>query len=152
MSLAASLASSFTSLSLSSPFLHGTTPLHRLQKPTTSPVSKPPALLPQIRAKKQVEGKVVYDKTDKAVSVVVTRIAQVPKYRHWRRIRTKFLVHDPENRFKVGDTVFLQKCKPISKKKHHLAVPIPPRTQKNLDPGDDYDARLAELAKKAFGR
>lgn len=62
------------------------------------------------------------------MNVEVTRLAPHPKYKRRVRKKKKFQAHDPENQFQIGDLVQLEKCKPISKKKTFLAIPVPKRT------------------------
>ncbi len=48
---------------------------------------------------------------------VVERLPH-PKYKKMYRITKAFLAHDEDGKAKVGDTVFIQQCRPISKRKH----------------------------------
>ncbi|XP_043723824.1 30S ribosomal protein S17, chloroplastic [Telopea speciosissima] len=114
------------SLSISSPFLHGSSPIHHLNKPSSSLSTSqpsPPSFLPQIRAMKTLQGRVVCATNDKTVAVEVVRLAPHPKYKRRVRKKKKFQAHDPENQFKVGDIVQLEKSKPISKTKAFIAIP-----------------------------
>jgi small subunit ribosomal protein S17 len=72
---------------------------------------------------KQVHGTVVCTTNDKTVNVRVIRYTIHPKYKTRVRKVKKFQAHDPENKFRIGDLVTLEKCRPISKTKHHMAVP-----------------------------
>ncbi|MBN8143077.1 30S ribosomal protein S17, partial [Vibrio vulnificus] len=45
--------------------------------------------------------------------------------------------HDPQNQFQVGDLVQLEKCRPISKTKTFLAVPVPERGRKEKRDGGE---------------
>ncbi|XP_009778216.1 small ribosomal subunit protein uS17c-like [Nicotiana tabacum] len=124
--------SQFKSLSLSTPFINGSSSLSRLSKPSssiTSPNPSPPAFLPPIRAMRSMQGRVVCSTNDKTVSVEVTRLAPHPKYKRRVRKKKKYQAHDPLNQFQVGDFVQLEKTAPISKTKAFLAVPVPPRNQ-----------------------
>uniref|UniRef100_A0A2P2M620 Small ribosomal subunit protein uS17c n=1 Tax=Rhizophora mucronata TaxID=61149 RepID=A0A2P2M620_RHIMU len=131
--LTLSLTSSLKSLSLSTSFLHGSTPHTHLSKPN-SPLSlqnpKFPSFLPPVRAMKSMQGKVVCSTNDKTVAVEVTRLVPHPKYKRRIRKKKKYQAHDSDNQFKVGDVVQLQKCRPISKTKTFLAVPISVRRKK----------------------
>ena len=67
--------------------------------------------------KKILNGKVIKDKNDKTVVVIVNR-----KYSHsfFGKVVTsskKFHVHDEKNKFKIGDTVKIIETRPISKRK-----------------------------------
>ncbi|KAG0528273.1 hypothetical protein BDA96_06G304400 [Sorghum bicolor] len=87
--------------------------------------ARPAAL--RIEAARQLTGRVVTTKADKTVGVEVVRLAPHPKYKRRERIKKKYQAHDPDNQFKVGDVVELRPSRPISKTKHFLAIPLPPR-------------------------
>ncbi|KAG5537706.1 hypothetical protein RHGRI_024980 [Rhododendron griersonianum] len=121
------LLTQFKSLSLSKPSFHVYPPppsLSLLRKPSLSP---PPPVGLRITNMKTMQGRVICDTNDKTVNVVVVRLAKHPKYHRLIRIKKKYQVHDPDNRFKVGDKIVLQRSRPISKTKHFLALPVPPR-------------------------
>ena len=67
--------------------------------------------------KKILQGVVVSDKADKTISVKVTRTVSHPKYQKFIRSTKNYAAHDPENKFKVGDTVKIVESRPISKTK-----------------------------------
>lgn len=69
-----------------------------------------------------MQGKVICATNDKTVNVEVVRLAPHPKYKRRVRKKKKYQAHDPDNQFKVGDWVQLDKCRPISKTKTFLAV------------------------------
>ncbi|KAK6914882.1 Ribosomal protein S17/S11 [Dillenia turbinata] len=125
---------SFKSLRLTTPFLNGSTPpLSLLPRPSSSSLSPPTPSQPStltIKAMKSMQGKVVCATSDKTVAVEVTRLAPHPKYKRRVRKKKKYQAHDPENRFKVGDIVQLEKSRPISKTKTFVAIPIPGKVQK----------------------
>uniref|UniRef100_A0A0D6QZN5 30S ribosomal protein S17, chloroplastic n=1 Tax=Araucaria cunninghamii TaxID=56994 RepID=A0A0D6QZN5_ARACU len=95
----------------------------------SSPASSSPPYL-QVRAAKTVVGRVVWATNDKTVRVEVTRLAPHPLYKKRLRYKKDYQVHDPLNQFKKGDMVELKRCRPISKTKSFLAVPLPPRNSK----------------------
>lgn len=80
-----------------------------------------------VRAMKKLQGRVVCSTNDKTVKVEVVRLAIHPKYKKRVRKRKKYQAHDPDNKFKVGDLVELEKCRPISKTKTFIALLVPPR-------------------------
>uniref|UniRef100_A0A6V7QVF8 Small ribosomal subunit protein uS17c n=1 Tax=Ananas comosus var. bracteatus TaxID=296719 RepID=A0A6V7QVF8_ANACO len=118
--------SSSSSLTCST-FLHGPLPLPANFKTLTLAPS-PPLPPPVVRAMKKLQGRVVCATNDKTVAVEVVRLAPHPKYKRRVRKKKKYQAHDPENLFKVGDFVQLEKSRPISKTKTFLAVPSPPGT------------------------
>jgi small subunit ribosomal protein S17 len=68
-------------------------------------------------SKKILNGKVVSDKSNKTIVVLVKR-----KYAHsfFGKVITsskKYHAHDEKNTFKIGDTVNIRESKPYSKKK-----------------------------------
>ena len=67
--------------------------------------------------KRTLMGKVVSDKMDKTVSVLVERRVKHPLYGKIVRRSKKYLVHDETNQAKIGDIVEVQEGRPISKKK-----------------------------------
>ncbi|CAI0474659.1 unnamed protein product [Linum tenue] len=126
-----SLTSSLNSLTISTPFLHGSTPLSRFSKSAPSlPPSKPSTFVLPIRAMRSMQGRVVASSGDKTVAVEVTRLAPHPKYKRRVRKKKKFQAHDPDNQFQIGDFVQLEKSRPISKTKTFLAVPLPVKAKK----------------------
>ena len=64
-----------------------------------------------------LQGTVVSDKNEKTVIVSVERRVMHPVYKKFVRRSKKYAAHDEENRFKVGDSVAIQECRPISKTK-----------------------------------
>ena len=62
-------------------------------------------------------GVVVADATDKTVRVKVERRLQHPLYGKVMRRHSNFLAHDEGNEYKVGDTVVIQECPRVSKRK-----------------------------------
>lgn len=62
-------------------------------------------------------GKVVSDKMDKTVTVLVERRVKHPLYGKIIRRSNKFHAHDEENQYKLGDTVIIAESRPLSKTK-----------------------------------
>jgi small subunit ribosomal protein S17 len=67
--------------------------------------------------KRILQGKVVSDKNEQTVTVLVERRFKHPLLHKTVRQSKKYRAHDAENRFKVGDTVRIMECAPISKTK-----------------------------------
>ena len=67
--------------------------------------------------KRVMQGFVVSDKMDKTVMVKVERRIMHPLYKKFIRRSKKYAAHDEANTCKVGDTVSIRECKPISKRK-----------------------------------
>ncbi|XP_062155708.1 small ribosomal subunit protein uS17c [Alnus glutinosa] len=130
------------SLKLSTPFLHGSASLSLLSKPTSSLTPQSHTFLPPIRAMKSLQGKVVCATNDKTVAVEVVRLAPHPKYKRRVRKKKKYQAHDPDNLFKVGDLVQLEKSRPISKTKTFIAVPLQSRNSKKKAAEEDVPKEL----------
>jgi small subunit ribosomal protein S17 len=69
-----------------------------------------------------LEGKVVSDKMDKTVTVLVERRFMHPKYKKYIRKSTRYAAHDESNAVKEGDTVQIIECAPISKRKSWTVI------------------------------
>ncbi len=67
--------------------------------------------------KRVMQGVVVSDKMDKTVTVKVERRIMHPLYKKFIRRSKKYAAHDENNTCKVGDTVSIRECRPISKRK-----------------------------------
>ena len=68
--------------------------------------------------------KVVADSTEKTIKVEIEGMVQHPRYKKYIKRHTRFLVHDPEEKCKVGDTVRIEECRPISKTKKWIVREI----------------------------
>ncbi len=67
--------------------------------------------------KRILQGVVVSDKMDKTIVVQVERRVMHPIYKKFVRRTKKYAAHDEANAHKVGETVRIQECRPISKRK-----------------------------------
>ena len=87
--------------------------------------------------KRVLTGRVVSDKMDKTVTVLVERRVMHPLYKKFIRRSKKYAAHDEANLCKDGDVVSIEECPPISKRKAWLVV------QRN---GTPHDGRAAASA------
>lgn len=71
-----------------------------------------------------VTGRVVSNKMDKTVSVLVERLVKHPVYGKYVKRSTKFLVHDESNQCNEGDIVSITSCRPLSKNKTFKLVEV----------------------------
>ena len=71
-----------------------------------------------------VFGRVVSNKMNKSVAVVIERLIRHPAYGKFVRRTTKVLAHDEANQCKEGDTVAIVECRPISKHKFWRVVEV----------------------------
>ncbi|SDD60030.1 SSU ribosomal protein S17P [Paracoccus isoporae] len=67
--------------------------------------------------KRILQGTVTSDKNDQTVTVLVERRFKHPLLHKTVRSSKKYRAHDAENQFKVGDTVRIVECAPVSKTK-----------------------------------
>ncbi len=67
--------------------------------------------------KKVLQGRVVSDKADKTVTVNVERRFKHPLYGKVVAVSKKYLAHDEDNEYGVGDFVEITARRPISKTK-----------------------------------
>ncbi|HEY4136368.1 MAG TPA: 30S ribosomal protein S17 [Alphaproteobacteria bacterium] len=72
--------------------------------------------------KRILQGTVVSDKMDKTVTVLVERRVAHPVYKKFIKRSKKYAAHDETNACKIGDTVRIRECRPISKNKRFEVV------------------------------
>jgi small subunit ribosomal protein S17 len=75
-----------------------------------------------------MQGVVVSDKNQKTVVVRVERRVMHPVYKKVVRLSKKFHAHDEAGNHKVGDTVRIRECRPISKLKRWEVLVDEPAT------------------------
>ncbi len=78
-----------------------------------------------------LEGKVVSDKMDKTITVMVERRFMHPVYKKYVKRTDKYAAHDENNAFKSGDKVQIQECRPISKRKTWRVITPAPEQRAN---------------------
>jgi len=66
---------------------------------------------------RKLQGKVVSDKMDKTVVVLVTSLKKDSKYKKYYRTTKKFKAHDENNQYHTGDEVVISAVRPLSKDK-----------------------------------
>jgi len=71
-----------------------------------------------------VTGRVVSDKMNKTITVLVERRVKHPVYGKFVRKSTKLHAHDENNECKEGDLVMIAECRPISKSKAWRLVEV----------------------------
>ena len=67
--------------------------------------------------KKVFQGTVVSDKMEKTIVVLIERRTMHPIYQKYVTQSKKFKAHDEKNEAKIGDTVKIMECRPVSKDK-----------------------------------
>ena len=68
-------------------------------------------------SKKTLQGKVIRDKNNKTIVVLVKRKYAHPFFKKVITSSKKYHAHDENNKFKIGDEVKIIESKPFSKKK-----------------------------------
>ncbi len=71
-----------------------------------------------------VTGRVVSNKMDKTITVLVERKVAHPLYGKYIKRSTKLHVHDEQNVCKEGDVVRIEECRPLSKSKRWRLVEV----------------------------
>ena len=74
-----------------------------------------------------LSGKVVSNKSDKTISVLVERFEKHPLYGKYVKRSSKIAAHDENNDCQIGDTVTISECRPLSKSKAYRLVDITER-------------------------
>ena len=69
-------------------------------------------------------GKVVSNKMDKTIVVILDRKVMHEKYGKFINKSTKFVAHDEKNECGIGDTVSIMETRPLSKSKRWRLVQI----------------------------
>ena len=77
---------------------------------------------PEVR--RTVTGKVVSNKMDKTITVLVERRVKHPLYGKFIRRSTKVHAHDEANECNQGDIVTVEQCRPLSKSKTWRLVKV----------------------------
>lgn len=71
-----------------------------------------------------ISGRVVSNKMDKTITVLVERLEKHPAYGKYVKRSTKLFAHDENNECQEGDIVSVTSCRPLSKKKTWRLVEI----------------------------
>ena len=75
-----------------------------------------------------VSGVVVSDRMQKGIKIKVERRVKHPVYGKYVRKSSKIHAHDEENTCKIGDTVTVIECRPLSKTKTWMLQSIDVRS------------------------
>ncbi|MFZ9982633.1 MAG: 30S ribosomal protein S17 [Cyclobacteriaceae bacterium] len=69
-------------------------------------------------------GKVVSNKMQKSITIIVDRKVKHPIYGKFVNRSTKFMAHDEKNEAGIGDTVRIMETRPLSKSKRWRLIEI----------------------------
>ena len=70
-----------------------------------------------VEMKRQIQGLVVARAGDKSATVLVERKVMHPRYHKFVKRFKKYIVHDEKNELKIGDTIAVIDCRPLSARK-----------------------------------
>jgi small subunit ribosomal protein S17 len=73
---------------------------------------------------RSASGRVVSNKMDKTIAVMVERRVKHSLYKKYIRRSTRLLAHDEGNECQEGDLVLVEECRPLSKNKSWRLVRI----------------------------
>lgn len=82
-----------------------------------------------VKIPKTLTGRVVSNKMDKTISVLIQRTVKHPLYEKFLRRSTKVLAHDENNECSEGDVVIIESSKPVSKRKTWRLQKVVTKTQ-----------------------
>jgi small subunit ribosomal protein S17 len=71
-----------------------------------------------------ITGKVVSNKMDKTITVLVERVVKHPVYGKYIKRSSKLMAHDEQNVCQEGDLVSITSCRPLSKHKTFKLVEV----------------------------
>ncbi len=73
------------------------------------------------KSSRLLKGKVISDKMDKTIVVLVDRYKMHPKYKKRYKISKKYKAHNPKNQCRLGEKVIIRQCRPVSREKRWIA-------------------------------
>lgn len=71
-----------------------------------------------------LSGRVVSNKTDKSLTVLIERKIKHPLYGKIMKRSKRYHVHDETNQYNEGDTILIEECRPYSKTKTWVAIKL----------------------------
>ena len=83
----------------------------------------------QTKVVRNVTGRVISNKMDKTITVLIERRLPHPLYRKYVRSSSKLHAHDENNECKEGDMVVIEQSRPLSKTKAWRLVKIVERAE-----------------------
>ncbi|PID48832.1 MAG: 30S ribosomal protein S17 [Proteobacteria bacterium] len=78
----------------------------------------------EVKVERSLMGRVISDKMDKSIVVLMERYVKHPIYGKFVRRSKKYHVHDENNECRVGDTISFKECRPLSKTKHWTLIKV----------------------------
>ncbi len=80
-------------------------------------------------AQRERQGVVVSDKMEKTIVVQVSAVKPHPKYKKVIRTTDRLKAHDEQNEARVGDTVLVRECRPLSREKTWRLIKVLQRAE-----------------------
>ncbi len=77
-----------------------------------------------VKINRTLTARVVSNKSDKSITVMIERKVRHPLYGKYIRRSTKLHVHDADNVCNEGDMVMIEQCRPISKTKSWRLIEV----------------------------
>jgi small subunit ribosomal protein S17 len=71
----------------------------------------------QVKISRSVMGRVISNKMNKSITVLIEHKVQHPRYGKYVKRTTKLHAHDESNQCQEGDLVTIEECRPIAKTK-----------------------------------
>lgn len=96
-----------------------------------------------------LQGRVVSDKMDKTITVLVERRYMHPIYKKYVKKSDKYAAHDEANAFRTGDFVAIEECRPISKRKTWTVITDPSTVKRSEIEADVDNASRPDSKKKS---
>jgi len=93
--------------------------------------------------KRVLTGRVVSDKTDKTITVLIERRVMHPLYKKFIRRSKRYAAHDELNIAQVGEMVQIEECRPISKTKTWMLIT---RNGETVPKPAGFEAATADVA------
>ena len=78
----------------------------------------------QAAASRTLVGRVVSNKMDKTITVIIPRRVKHPLYKKYITRSTKLHAHDENNECQEGDVVSIEQCRPLAKTKSWRLVKV----------------------------
>jgi|SRR3989344_1243212 len=74
------------------------------------------------KTRKTLKGLIVSDTMKDTAVILVERYIKHPKYGKFMRLRKKYKVHNAGNKYKLGERVIAEECRPISRHKRFTII------------------------------
>ncbi len=78
----------------------------------------------QAAASRTLVGRVISNKMDKTITVIIPRRVKHPLYKKYITRSTKLHAHDENNECQEGDVVSIEQCRPLAKTKSWRLVKV----------------------------